>query len=278
MVEKIKTLTKNFMQPVVTAWALYMGWRLFETGQFMTWNPLSLIVIGVIAFWLGNTFIKQIASVSSIPLSESPKASNQSTAPAGTGEQSQGVSISGGMPDGYVEPNSVTTTNGGKGYTQYDFNKNEWVQPSEPEPDEPLNVNEFIDAIENTESIMKNSGVINDSTRFYNAERVYNQWDFHDVKQIKKAKSIVLPYAKLAMASIWWVNPTDEQKADPITFVLNHLNNDPDCKTCETAENHKTLMDKANAFPSITYERSASDVLRWEEVNGIERDPSLIGH
>jgi hypothetical protein len=256
--DKWVDLAKKLMQPLVTVIAVVIILRLLNVG----FDPdlMFKLAAGILIFWFGYTGLKSF----NFNKDDSKKASNQSTAPAGTGEQMQGIILPEGDSWHPVEP-------------KYDYNKGKFVEPSEPEPDEPLNVNEFIDAIENTESIMKNSGVINDSTRFYNAERVFNNWDFHDEVQVTTAETIVLKYSKLSMAPIWWKDPTDEQKADPVTYAINHLNEDSGCTTCTRTCTYPTLRFKA-IQNGPGYYTSLNDVLRWEEVNGIERDPSLIGH
>lgn len=248
MVEKIVDIAKKMMQPLITIVAVVIILRLLNMG----FDPdlMFKLAAGILIFWFGYTGLKNF----NFNKDDSKKA-DAGTAPA---EQKQET------VENYTPP--------------VIWNPNNPTEVPEPEDDIPLDEDAFIAAIEDTTSIIQRSGVVNDSTIFYNARYLFNEgWKFHDELQVKTAAEITLEYARTAMASIWWKGPTAEQLSDPVTYAINNMNNDAGCTTCVRTCTYPTLRFKA-IQNGVGYYTSLNDVLDCEEYLGIERDPSLIGH
>jgi hypothetical protein len=169
---------KKLMQPAITIWALWLGGTLIASGQF-GFNLPSGIVVGVIGFWLGDTFIKKITEIALTGTGILPKANGGGT-----------VETPYKPPEGYKVDGSK-------------------IEP-DPEPvvitPIPFNAENLMSEVK--EAIIGNNSPgyqdpMNDYTIFAKAKQIIGRGGFNNLQAVKDAYSFLLTLAEKAFTFVW---------------------------------------------------------------------------
>lgn len=173
---------KKLMQPAITIWALWLGGTLISSGQF-GWNLPSGIVIGVIGFWLGDTFIKKITDIALTGTSILPKAN-------GGGTASTLIETPYKPPEGYnvdgskIEPKPESVV----------------VKPI------PFNADKLMSEVKAAIIGTNSPGYqdpMNDYTIFAKAKQIIGRGNFNNNQAVKDAYTFLLTLAEKAFTFVW---------------------------------------------------------------------------